>query len=176
MAAKVVLPKRADPTELKAVFEKYASIKNNDGSFMSPEDFVTQFLYAHTDIRLSEGATTLLAGVVDQKKDGLISFQEFLAFESVLCAPDALFMVAFLLFDKAGIGMTTFEDVKQVFSQTTIHQHIPFNWDCEFMRLHFGSRHSRHLTYGEFTQFLLYVVEGVPVSLAPSACAASVLW
>uniref|UniRef100_A0A8C5C2T8 Solute carrier family 25 member 13 n=1 Tax=Gadus morhua TaxID=8049 RepID=A0A8C5C2T8_GADMO len=151
----VVLPKRADPTELKAVFEKYASIKNNDGSFMSPEDFVTQFLYAHTDIRLSEGATTLLAGVVDQKKDGLISFQEFLAFESVLCAPDALFMVAFLLFDKAGIGMTTFEDVKQVFSQTTIHQHIPFNWDCEFMRLHFGSRHSRHLTYGEFTQFLL---------------------
>uniref|UniRef100_A0A8C5B350 Solute carrier family 25 member 13 n=1 Tax=Gadus morhua TaxID=8049 RepID=A0A8C5B350_GADMO len=155
VAVSVVLPKRADPTELKAVFEKYASIKNNDGSFMSPEDFVTQFLYAHTDIRLSEGATTLLAGVVDQKKDGLISFQEFLAFESVLCAPDALFMVAFLLFDKAGIGMTTFEDVKQVFSQTTIHQHIPFNWDCEFMRLHFGSRHSRHLTYGEFTQFLL---------------------
>ena len=105
----VVLPKRADPTELKAVFEKvvfyflfcvwyfprffvvvdplftypacfslchpllqYASIKNNDGSFMSPEDFVTQFLYAHTDIRLSEGATTLLAGVVDQKKDGSV--------------------------------------------------------------------------------------------------------
>ncbi|CAL8297392.1 unnamed protein product [Lota lota] len=151
----VVLPKRADPAELKAVFEKYASIKNNDDSFMSPEDFVTQFLYAHTDIRLSEGAMTLLAGMVDQKKDGLISFQEFVAFESVLCAPDALFMVAFLLFDKAGNGMTTFEDVKQVFSQTSIHQHIPFNWDCEFMRLHFGSRHSRHLSYGEFTQFLL---------------------
>ena len=51
---------------------QYASIKNNDGSFMSPEDFVTQFLYAHTDIRLSEGATTLLAGVVDQKKDGFV--------------------------------------------------------------------------------------------------------
>ncbi|KAK0139873.1 Calcium-binding mitochondrial carrier protein Aralar2 [Merluccius polli] len=151
----VVLPKRADPTELKAIFEKYASIKKNDDLFMCPEDFVTQFLHAHTDIRLSQGATTLLAGVVDQKKDGLISFQEFVAFESVLCAPDALFMVAFLLFDKAGNGMTTFEDVKQVFSQTTIHQHIPFNWDCEFMRLHFGSGHTRHLSYGEFTQFLL---------------------
>ncbi|CAL8294259.1 unnamed protein product [Merluccius merluccius] len=133
----------------------YASIKKNDDLFMCPEDFVTQFLHAHTDIRLSQGATTLLAGVVDQKKDGLISFQEFVAFESVLCAPDALFMVAFLLFDKAGNGMTTFEDVKQVFSQTTIHQHIPFNWDCEFMRLHFGSGHTRHLSYGEFTQFLL---------------------
>lgn len=38
----------------------------------------------------------------------LISFQEFLAFESVLCAPDALFMVAFQLFDKAGKGEVTF--------------------------------------------------------------------
>lgn len=38
----------------------------------------------------------------------LISFQEFVAFESVLCAPDSLYMVAFLLFDKAGSGMTSF--------------------------------------------------------------------
>lgn len=38
----------------------------------------------------------------------LISFPEFVAFESVLCAPDSLFMVAFLLFDKAGNGVTTF--------------------------------------------------------------------
>ncbi|XP_029918893.1 calcium-binding mitochondrial carrier protein Aralar1 isoform X1 [Myripristis murdjan] len=155
MAAKAVLPRRADPTELKAIFEKYASVKKNDECFMSPQDFVTRFLHAHTDIRLSDEATALLTGVVDQKKDGLISFQEFVAFESVLCAPDALFMVAFLLFDKTGNGMATFEDVKQVFSQTTIHQHIPFNWDCEFMRLHFGTERSKQLSYGEFTQFLL---------------------
>lgn len=47
------------------------------------------------------------------------------------------------------------EDVKQVFSQTTNHQHIPFNWDSEFMRLHFGTERTKHLSYGEFTQFLL---------------------
>uniref|UniRef100_A0A3Q1GTW3 Solute carrier family 25 member 13 n=1 Tax=Acanthochromis polyacanthus TaxID=80966 RepID=A0A3Q1GTW3_9TELE len=150
-----VLPRRADPTELKAIFEKYASVKKNDDCFMSPQDFVSRFLHAHTDIQLSDEATKLLAGVVDQKKDGLISFQEFVAFESVLCAPDSLFMVAFLLFDKAGIGVTTFEDVKQVFSKTTIHQHIPFNWDCEFIRLHFGTQRDKQLNYGEFTQFLL---------------------
>uniref|UniRef100_A0A8D0CY58 Solute carrier family 25 member 13 n=1 Tax=Sander lucioperca TaxID=283035 RepID=A0A8D0CY58_SANLU len=150
-----VLPRRADPTALKAIFEKYASVKKNDECFMSPQDFVSRFLHAHTDIQLSDEATKLLAGVVDQKKDGLISFQEFVAFESVLCAPDSLYMVAFLLFDKAGSGMTTFEDVKQVFSQTTIHQHIPFNWDCEFIRLHFGTQRDKQLSYGEFTQFLL---------------------
>ena len=38
----------------------------------------------------------------------LISFQEFLAFESVLCAPDALFIVAFQLFDKTGTGAISF--------------------------------------------------------------------
>ncbi|TKS88559.1 Calcium-binding mitochondrial carrier protein [Collichthys lucidus] len=150
-----VLPRRADPAELKAVFEKYASVRKNEECFMSPQDFVSRFLHAHTDIRLSDEATKLLAGVVDQRKDGLISFQEFVAFESVLCAPDSLFMVAFLLFDKAGNGVTTFEDVKQVFNQTTIHRHIPFNWDCEFIRLHFGTQRDKKLSYGEFTQFLL---------------------
>uniref|UniRef100_A0A8C2JNB4 Solute carrier family 25 member 13 n=1 Tax=Cyprinus carpio TaxID=7962 RepID=A0A8C2JNB4_CYPCA len=150
-----VMIKRADPAELKSIFSKYASVERNGEYFMSPEDFVSRFLHALTDIKLSKEATVLLAGVVDQTKDGLISFQEFLAFESVLCAPDALFMVAFQLFDKAGNGIATFEDVKQVFGQTTIHQHIPFNWNSEFVQLHFGAERKKHLNYGEFTQFLL---------------------
>ncbi|XP_016398425.1 calcium-binding mitochondrial carrier protein Aralar2-like [Sinocyclocheilus rhinocerous] len=154
MAAKVMI-KRADPAELKSIFLKYASVEKNGEYYMSPEDFASRFLHAQTDIKLSKDATVLLAGVVDQTKDGLISFQEFLAFEAVLCAPDALFMVAFQLFDKAGNGIATFEDVKQVFGQTTIHQHIPFNWNSEFVQLHFGAERKKHLNYGEFTQFLL---------------------
>uniref|UniRef100_A0A672T4V5 Solute carrier family 25 member 13 n=1 Tax=Sinocyclocheilus grahami TaxID=75366 RepID=A0A672T4V5_SINGR len=134
---------------------QYASVEKNGEYYMSPEDFASRFLHAQTDIKLSKEATVLLAGVVDQTKDGLISFQEFLAFEAVLCAPDALFMVAFQLFDKAGNGIATFEDVKQVFGQTTIHQHIPFNWNSEFVQLHFGAERKKHLNYGEFTQFLL---------------------
>uniref|UniRef100_A0AAR2KWR7 EF-hand domain-containing protein n=1 Tax=Pygocentrus nattereri TaxID=42514 RepID=A0AAR2KWR7_PYGNA len=154
MAAKV-FGRRADPAELRSIFLKYASVEKNGEHYMSPEDFVSKFLHAHTDIKLSKEATALLAGVVNQTKNGLISFQEFVAFESVLCAPDALFMVAFQLFDKTGNGVATFDDVKQVFGQTTIHQHIPFNWDSEFVQLHFGKERKKHLNYGEFTQFLL---------------------
>ncbi|KAL7829555.1 hypothetical protein AOLI_G00304400 [Acnodon oligacanthus] len=154
MAAKVAV-RRADPAELRSIFLKYASVEKNGEHYMSPEDFVSKFLHAHTDIKLSKEATALLAGVVNQTKNGLISFQEFVAFESVLCAPDALFMVAFQLFDKTGNGVATFEDVKQVFGQTTIHQHIPFNWNSEFVQLHFGKERKKHLNYGEFTQFLL---------------------
>ncbi|NXX06249.1 CMC1 protein, partial [Larus smithsonianus] len=84
----------------------------------------------------------------------LISFQEFVAFESVLCTPDAIFIVAFQLFDKSGNGEVTFANVKEIFEQTIIHHHIPFNWDCEFIRLHFGHNRKKHLNYSEFTQFL----------------------
>ncbi|KAF4019941.1 hypothetical protein G4228_011823 [Cervus hanglu yarkandensis] len=136
---------------------EYASIEKNGEFFMSPNDFVTRYLNIFGESQPNPKTVELLSGVVDQTKDGLISFQEFVAFESVLCAPDALFMVAFQLFDKAGKGEVTFEDVKQVFGQTTIHQHIPFNWDSEFVHLHFGKERKRHLTYAEFTQFLLEI-------------------
>ncbi|NWW44409.1 CMC2 protein, partial [Pedionomus torquatus] len=153
----VALTKRADPAELKTIFLKYASVEKNGEFFMSPNDFVTRYLKIIGDGLPNANTVQLLAGVVDQTKDGLISFQEFVAFESVLCAPDALFIVAFQLFDKTGKGEVTFEDAKQVFGQTTIHQHIPFNWNSEFVQLHFGKDRKRHLTYAEFTQFLLEI-------------------
>uniref|UniRef100_A0A4W3IAU5 Solute carrier family 25 member 12 n=1 Tax=Callorhinchus milii TaxID=7868 RepID=A0A4W3IAU5_CALMI len=121
---------------------------------MTPTDFVQKYLGLHTEPNYNPKTVQLLAGVADQTKDGLISFQEFVAFESVLCAPDAMFMVAFQLFDKNGNGEVTFENIKEIFNQTTIHHHIPFNWDCEFIRLHFGFDRKKHLTYSEFTQFL----------------------
>ncbi|XP_041700275.1 calcium-binding mitochondrial carrier protein Aralar1 isoform X3 [Coregonus clupeaformis] len=45
-------------------------------------------------------------------------------------------------------------NVQDIFSQTTVHHHIPFNWDCEFIRLHFGNDRKKNLSYLEFTQFL----------------------
>ncbi|TRY77561.1 hypothetical protein DNTS_001971 [Danionella cerebrum] len=155
MAAKVQLTKRADPNELKVIFHKFASVVDADGErYMTPNDFVQKYLGLHTQIHFNPKTVQLLAGVADTTKDGLISFQEFLAFESVLCMPDALFIVAFQLFDKNGTGDVSFENVRDIFSQTTVHHHIPFNWDCEFIRLHFGNARSKPLSYLEFSQFL----------------------
>ncbi|XP_037253947.1 electrogenic aspartate/glutamate antiporter SLC25A12, mitochondrial isoform X2 [Falco biarmicus] len=121
---------------------------------MTPEDFVQKYLGLYTDPHYNPKTVQLLAGVADQTKDGLISYQEFLAFESVLCTPDAIFIVAFQLFDKSGNGEVTFANVKEIFEQSIIHHQIPFNWDCEFIRLHFGHNRKKHLNYSEFTQFL----------------------
>ncbi|XP_056315367.1 calcium-binding mitochondrial carrier protein Aralar1 [Danio aesculapii] len=155
MAAKVQLTKRADPNDLKVIFQKYASVVDKDGErYMTPIDFVQRYLGLHTQLHFNPKTVHLLAGVADTTKDGLISYQEFLAFESVLCMPDALFIVAFQLFDKTGTGDVSFENVRDIFSQTTVHHHIPFNWDCEFIRLHFGNARNKHLSYLEFGQFL----------------------
>ncbi|TMS06510.1 Calcium-binding mitochondrial carrier protein Aralar1 [Larimichthys crocea] len=108
---------------------KYASVVDDGEHYMTPRDFVQSYLGLHTQLQHNPKTVELIAGVADTTKDGLISFQEFLAFESVLCAPDALFIVAFQLFDKTGTGNISFENVRDIFSQTTVHHHIPFNWD-----------------------------------------------
>ncbi|KAM6348924.1 electrogenic aspartate/glutamate antiporter SLC25A12, mitochondrial isoform 1-T1 [Alca torda] len=154
MAVKVQSTKRADPAELRSIFLQYASVEKDGEHYMTPEDFVQKYLGLYTDPHYNPKTVQLLAGVADQTKDGLISFQEFVAFESVLCTPDAIFIVAFQLFDKSGNGEVTFANVKEIFEQTIIHHHIPFNWDCEFIRLHFGHNRKKHLNYSEFTQFL----------------------
>ncbi|XP_038576421.1 calcium-binding mitochondrial carrier protein Aralar1-like [Micropterus salmoides] len=154
MAVKVQATKRADPNDLKAIFLKYASVVQDGEHYMTPNDFVQSYLGLHAQPQYNPKTVELIAGVADTTKDGLISFQEFLAFESVLCAPDALFIVAFQLFDKTGTGNISFENVRDIFSQTTVHHHIPFNWDCEFIRLHFGHERNKNLSYTEFTQFL----------------------
>ncbi|XP_043361215.1 calcium-binding mitochondrial carrier protein Aralar1 isoform X5 [Dermochelys coriacea] len=154
MAVKVQTTKRADPNELRNIFLQYATVEKDGEHYMTPGDFVQRYLGLYTDPNYNPKTVQLLAGVADQTKDGLISYQEFLAFESVLCTPDAMFIVAFQLFDKSGNGEVTFENVKEIFGHTIIHHHIPFNWDCEFIRLHFGHNRKKNLTYSEFTQFL----------------------
>uniref|UniRef100_A0A3Q3CWN7 EF-hand domain-containing protein n=1 Tax=Haplochromis burtoni TaxID=8153 RepID=A0A3Q3CWN7_HAPBU len=100
--------KRADPQDLKTVFLKYANVVQDGEHYMTPKDFVQHYLGLHTQPQHNPKTVELIAGVADTTKDGLISFQEFLAFEAVLCAPDALFIVAFQLFDKTGTGNISF--------------------------------------------------------------------
>ncbi|XP_059896481.1 electrogenic aspartate/glutamate antiporter SLC25A12, mitochondrial-like [Gadus macrocephalus] len=135
---------------------KYASVVEDGDHYMTPRDFVQNYLSLHTRPQYNPRTVSLLAGVADTTKDGLISFQEFQAFESVLCSPDALYLVAFQLFDKTGTGSISFgrrECARHLQPDHGAH-HIPFNWDCEFIRLHFGHERKRLLSYPEFTQFL----------------------
>ncbi|XP_071826693.1 electrogenic aspartate/glutamate antiporter SLC25A13, mitochondrial-like isoform X1 [Apostichopus japonicus] len=153
------LIKRADAGELRKIFQKNASVEKKGEQFMTSEDFIRGYLGMQAERNYNADTMKLLAGVVDQTKDGLISFIEFQAFEALLCSPDALHMVAFQLFDTNGSGFISFDEFKGVYSATEVHKEIPFNFDCRFVRLHFGQNKKKELSYEEFTQFLQNVQE-----------------
>ncbi|XP_032784962.2 calcium-binding mitochondrial carrier protein Aralar1 isoform X1 [Daphnia magna] len=146
--------KRAPTEELKAIFEKYASVSKGSEKLMTSADFIRGFLGLFPDANYDPASVALLGGIVDSSKDGLISFPEFQAFEGLLCLPDALYLTAFQLFDTNGSGLVSFENFENVMKQTTLHQRIPFDMNGEFVRLYFGRDKSRQISYSEFSQFL----------------------
>ncbi|XP_035657554.1 calcium-binding mitochondrial carrier protein Aralar1-like isoform X2 [Branchiostoma floridae] len=145
--------KKADVEELRSVFHKYATVEKDGEHYMTPRDFVIKYLGIEKE-DADPTTLNLLAGVVDETKDGLISFVEFQAFESLLCSPDALYLLAFQLFDSNGNGFVSYDEFKSVMSQTRIHQHIPFDWEGEFCKMYFGWDKKKDLSYAEFTQLL----------------------
>ena len=121
---------------------------------MTDEDFVIKYLELLPANEYNKESLHLLCGVLDQSKDGRISFAEFQAFEGNLCVPDALYKTAFHLFDTNGNGTVSFEEFLGILSKTTLHKKIPFNNESDFIKLYFGKNKDRQITYSEFSQFL----------------------
>jgi len=147
--------KRADAEQLRSIFDKYASATVDGDKYMTDEDFIVRFLNLFPDSGYNKESASLLCGILDQSKDGLISFNEFQAFEGRLCIPDALYRTAFQLFDTNGNGSVSYDEFKEIISKTTLHQRIPFPLDTsDFVKLYFGKDRQRSVSYVEFSQFL----------------------
>jgi len=41
-----------------------------------------------------------------------------------------------------------------VVEHTLVHMHLPFSFSSDFVRLYFGKKLDRHVSYNEFTQLL----------------------
>ncbi|XP_069961319.1 calcium-binding mitochondrial carrier protein Aralar1 isoform X1 [Cherax quadricarinatus] len=146
--------RRAKTENLREIFNKYASVEKSGEQFMTAADFVRNYLGLYTEPNYNPNSITLLGGILDTSKDGLISFAEFHAFEGLLCVPDALYKTAFQLFDTKGTGMVSFEEFVEVMKQTVLHQKVPFDFDSEFVKMYFGKERKRFISYAEFSQFL----------------------
>jgi len=145
---------RASTGALKDIFEKYASLEVDGVKYMTDEDFVIKYLGLLPEHNYNKQSLHLLCGVLDQSKEGRISFSEFQTFEGNLCVPDALYKTAFQLFDTNGNGNVSFDEFAAIISHSPIYQKIPFNYDSDFIKLYFGKEKSRQISYNEFSQFL----------------------
>ncbi|XP_031332203.1 calcium-binding mitochondrial carrier protein Aralar1 isoform X3 [Photinus pyralis] len=157
--------KRANPTQLHEVFDRYASIEKNGERFMTSDDFLRKYIGLFPSDNYNAESVKLLAAILDTNKDGLISYTEFQAFEGLLCYPDALYKTAFQLFDTNGNGMVSFAEFVEVMAKTELNKRIPFNMKSPFVELYFGRNKERVISYNEFSQFLHdfheeYAIEG----------------
>ncbi|XP_066912954.1 electrogenic aspartate/glutamate antiporter SLC25A13, mitochondrial-like [Clytia hemisphaerica] len=148
--------KRANPQDLRVIFYKYASVEKNGERYLRPTDLIRDLL--NMDAATHNADTlSLLSGVVDQTKDGLISFEEFQAFEALLCNVDAKYRLCFQMFDLDGKGTITFDEFKKMLSCQTTYAKYPFNFDCDFVRFYFGKDLKYKVNYQEFTHLLQHL-------------------
>ncbi|KAK7092756.1 electrogenic aspartate/glutamate antiporter SLC25A13, mitochondrial-like [Littorina saxatilis] len=151
---KADLIKRADLEELREVFLKYATKEVEGEKFMTYADFVFDYLKVMDRADPDSYTLNLLASTVDTSRDGLISFTEFQAFEALLCLPDSMYTLAFQIFDRNGNGFITCDEFENIIKHTTLNSRMPFNFNSDFIQLHFGKDKSRKVNYTEFTQLL----------------------
>lgn len=141
-------------SQLSEVFEKYCS-KTIDGEpVMTHEDFIINYLQIIESEKVGPEVIWLLGSIADTNKQGYITFPEFQAFEATLRQPDALYQIAFLIFDSNGNGTVNYDEFIRVIQNTLLHKVIPFDFDSEFMQLHFGRKMQRPVTYTELTEIL----------------------
>lgn len=122
--------------------------------YIKSEDFIRKFLRLHQNEDYVPKSVKLLSGIVDTTRDGLISFPEFMAFEGLLTVPDALYFIAFRIFDVNGNRFMNYDEFVEIISYTTLQQQIPFDLESPFCQLYFGKERTRVVKYQEFCQFL----------------------
>uniref|UniRef100_A0A915ALK9 EF-hand domain-containing protein n=2 Tax=Parascaris univalens TaxID=6257 RepID=A0A915ALK9_PARUN len=145
---------RADSDALLAIFNEYASKVKNGVRYMTAEDFIRRYLGLYTEDNYNRETVRILAGAADRTKDGDISFEEFSAFESLLCSPDALYLTAFEVFDKNASASITCDEFEKIIRHTRPLVEMDFDFNSDFIKRYFGTDKKRSLGYLDFCQLL----------------------
>ncbi|PAV90222.1 hypothetical protein WR25_08309 [Diploscapter pachys] len=154
---------RANPDHLRPIFERFASKTKNGKLYMTAEDFIRRYLGLYTEESYNKETVRLLASAADTTKDGDISFEEFCAFEALLCSPDALYLTAFEIFDRNGSDSITCDEFEAVIRHTQPLHDMDFDFNSDFIKRYFGADKKRHITYHSFCQLLhdFYEEQGI---------------
>jgi solute carrier family 25 (mitochondrial aspartate/glutamate transporter), member 12/13 len=139
----------------KRLFQKHASKELNGDRFMTKDDFLDAVAPGEDFKKIERNQFALLFRLADKGEKGYLSFNDFIIFQNLLSKPDAEYEIAFKLFDSNGSGKITFDQFKQVLSSNLPPEAVPFDFDCDWLKLYIGNKEGHHeLTYAEFTQLL----------------------
>ncbi|TFK41831.1 mitochondrial carrier domain-containing protein [Crucibulum laeve] len=144
-------------TELKRwrrTFDTNAKIINGE-KFLDPESFVNAIAPKDDLTKIGRAQFAILFRVADTARRGLVSWDDFTVFETLLKRPDADYWMAFQYFDVDHSGFITYDEFKTVFSANIGSEAIPFDFDCDWVKLYLGEKNGTHvLGYNEFTQLM----------------------
>ncbi|KAG6878122.1 hypothetical protein C0993_011836 [Termitomyces sp. T159_Od127] len=133
-----------------------ANSKVVDGEkYLDPESFVNAIAPSGDLSKIGRAQFALLFRVADASKRGLVSWDDFTVFETLLKRPDADYWMAFRYFDVDHDGYITYDEFKNVFTANVGPDAIPFDFDCDWVKLYLGKKNGTHvLGYNEFTQLM----------------------
>jgi solute carrier family 25 aspartate/glutamate transporter 12/13 len=139
----------------RRVFDANAKVVIDGQKFLDPENFVNAIAPRDDLTKIGRAQFTILFRVADASKRGLVSWEDFTVFETLLKRPDADYCIAFQYFDVDNSGTITFDEFKNVFTANVGSSSIPFDFDCDWVKLYLGKKNGTHvLGYNEFTQLM----------------------
>ncbi|KZP28881.1 mitochondrial carrier [Athelia psychrophila] len=148
----------APESELKRwrrTFDANAKVEVNGEKFLDPESFVNAIAPKGDLSKIGGAQFAILFRVADTSKRGLLSWSDFTVFETLLKRPDADYWMAFQYFDVDSSGTITYEEFKNVFTSNVGPGAIPFDFECDWVKLYLGKKNGAHvLGYNEFTQLM----------------------
>ncbi|EIW72497.1 hypothetical protein TREMEDRAFT_41792 [Tremella mesenterica DSM 1558] len=151
-----VKPAENELARWRRTFEGCAKEEVEGKKYLNPTQFIDAI--APTDEgfnRIKREQYAVLFRVADVSKRGLVSFEDFVVFETLLKRPDADYQLAFSVFDVDASGSIDFDEFKNVLQANLATSGIPFDFDCDWMKLYLGKRGGRHVVaYQEFTQLM----------------------
>ncbi|KAK0199016.1 mitochondrial inner membrane protein [Armillaria mellea] len=123
--------------------------------YLDPESFVNAIAPRDDSSKIGRAQFSILFHVADTAKRGLVSWDDFVVFQTGLKRSDADYWMAFQYFDVDGSGFIDFDEFKTVYSANIPSGSIPFDFNCDWVKLYLGKKNgTRVLGYNEFTQLM----------------------
>lgn len=129
-------------------------------SFLDADSFIDAIAPSEDFSKIKRAQYGVLFKVADINSRGLVSWEDFTVFETLLKRPDADYQIAFQYFDTDSSGTISFDEFKEIFSHAIgagSPDAIPFDFDCDWVKLYLGKRggsQTHVLGYTEFTQLI----------------------